>query len=46
MSAWESGLMVRGDVKQAKMVTIKGTKNIIFAKNDDALEIFSLKDSE
>ena len=46
MPAWESGLMVRGDVKQAKMVTIKGTKNIIFAKNDDALEIFSLKDSQ
>jgi hypothetical protein len=42
MSARESGLMVQGDVKNAKMATIKGTKNVIFAKNDDVLEVFTV----
>lgn len=42
MPARESGLMVRGEVKNAKMLTIKGSRNIIFAKNDEALEVFSV----
>lgn len=37
--AGESGLMVRGDVKNARIIMIDGEKHIVFVKNDDDLEV-------
>ncbi len=39
----KSGLMVKGVTKAAHLVSIKGRKNVIFAKNNDAVEVISFQ---
>ena len=43
LSPGESGLMVQGDVKFARSISINGTKNIILVKNDDVVESVAVK---
>ncbi len=38
----ESGLMLNGDMKLARKISINGTKNIVVAKNNDALEVIQI----
>ncbi len=43
LSPGESGLMVIGDVKFARTIEINGARNIIVAKNNDSLEVVSVR---
>ncbi|WP_034255982.1 VCBS repeat-containing protein [Arenibacter latericius] len=40
---WESGLMVKGDVKNARTIMVNGKRHIILAKNDDRVEVVGVK---
>ncbi|WP_339711967.1 VCBS repeat-containing protein [uncultured Kriegella sp.] len=42
MTAGESGVLVQGDVKYISPINIKGVKSVVFAKNNDAIEVLSL----
>tara|TARA_R110002049_G_scaffold172059_3_gene338874 strand:- start:1718 stop:5101 length:3384 start_codon:yes stop_codon:yes gene_type:complete len=43
LNARESGLMINGESKYARTITIKGTKNVIVAKNSDSLQVIPVR---
>ena len=43
MMPYESGLVVQGEVRHAQGITINGNKAIVFAKNNDYVQIQSIK---
>lgn len=43
LSPGESGLMIKGDVKFARIIDINGTKSIVVAKNNDSLKVVAVQ---
>ncbi len=43
LAAGDSGLMTKGTVKGVQLIRVNGDKKVVFAKNDDALEIFGIR---
>ncbi len=46
MMPYESGLLVQGEIRNAQCITIAGRKALVFAKNNDYVQIQSINSAE